>query len=196
MQRKLYVFENLELDINGSSFLFIVWGISVGILLGVLLSLIYRVHAHKLVTALAEHGATDREHALTLADLGLGKNRVVRRMLGNGGSLASTVLCANEDEFPPRKLSKLGYFWHYKFLRGDPLPPKTDYSIARFYLPEEKRITAELRFPRENHPVRSFLLAVLGVCAVAFFAILVLPELLVMFDNLVSQVKPMTRRFY
>ena len=61
---------------------------------------------------------------------------------------------------------------------------------------QNKRITAELRFPREKHPVRSFLLAALGVCAVAFFAILVLPELLVMFDNLVSQVKPMTRRFY
>ena len=195
MQRKLYVFENLDLDINGSSFLFIVWGIAVGILLGVLLSLIYRVHAHKLVAALAEHGATDREHALTLADLGLGKNRVVRRMLGNGGSLSSTVLCANEDEFPPRKLSKLGYFWHYKFLRGDPLPPKTDYSIARFYLPEEKRVTAELRYSEEKHPVRSFILAALGLTALALFTIFVLPELLTMVDNFITQVKPQSR-FY
>ena len=180
MQRKLYVFENLDLDINGSSFLFIVWGICAGILLGVLLSLIYRVHAHKLVTALAEHEALDREHALTLDGLGLAKNRVIRRMLGENGSMTSIVACANEDEFPPR----------------DPLPPKTDFSVARFYLPEEKRITAELRFPAEAHPVRNFLLAALGICAVAYFAVLVLPELLVMFDNFVTQVKPMTRRFY
>ena len=101
MQRKLYVFENLDLDINGSSFLFIVWGICAGILLGVLLSLIYRVHAHKLVTALAEHEALDREHALTLDGLGLAKNRVIRRMLGENGSMTSIVACANEDEFPP-----------------------------------------------------------------------------------------------
>ncbi|MBQ2547068.1 MAG: hypothetical protein II557_12325 [Clostridia bacterium] len=196
MQRKLYVFENLDLDINGSSFLFIIWGICAGILLGVLLSLIYRVHAHKLVTALAEHEALDREHALTLDGLGLAKNRVIRRMLGENGSMTSIVACANKDEFPPRKLSKLGDFWHYKFLRRDPLPPKTDFSVARFYLPEEKRITAELRFPAEAHPVRNFLLAALGICAVAYFAVLVLPELLVMFDNFVTQVKPMTRRFY
>ena len=196
MQRKLYVFENLDLDINGSSFLFIVWGICVGILLGVLLSLVYRVHAHKLVTALTEHGASDREHAQTLADLGLAKNRVIRRMLGENGSMKSVVSCANEDEFPPRKLSKLRRFWHEKIVRGDPLPPKTDFTAARFYLPEEKRITAELRFPPEKHPVRNFILAALGICAVAYFAVLVLPELLVMFDNFVTQVKPMTRRFY
>ncbi|MCR5680931.1 MAG: hypothetical protein K6G29_00655 [Clostridiales bacterium] len=196
MQRKLYVFENLDLDINGSSFLFIVWGICAGILLGVLLSLIYRVYAHKLVAALAEHGACDRESAKTLAELGFPKNRVIRHMLGEGGSMTSIVSCANEDEFPPRKISKLRHFWHYTFLRGDPLPPKTDFSVARFYLPEEKRITAEVRFPAEKHPVRNFLLAALGLSAVAFFIVLALPELLVMFDNLVSQVKPMTRRFY
>ncbi len=196
MQRKLYVFENLDLNINGSSFLFIVWGICVGILLGVLLSLIYRVHAHKIVASLTEHGALDRDHALTLSDLGFAKSRVIRRMLGEGGSMTSIVSCANREEFPPKKLSKLGNFWHYKFLREDPLPPKTDFSVARFYLPEEKRITAELRFPEEQHPIRNFLLAALGVCAVAYFAILVLPELLVMFDNFVTQVKPMTRRFY
>ena len=63
-------------------------------------------------------------------------------------------------------------------------------------MPEEKRITAELRFPAEKHPVRNFILAALGLSAVAVFIVLALPELLVMFDNFVTQVKPMTRRFY
>ena len=195
MQRKLYVFENLDLDINGSSFLFIVWGICAGILLGVLLSLVYRVHANKLVAALIGHGACDREHAQTLADLGLGKNRVIRHMLGENGSMTSIVSCANEEEFPPRRISKLRRFWHEKIVHGDPLPPKTDFTVARFYLPEEKRITAELRFPTEKHPVRSFLLAALGLLALSVFTIFVLPELLTMFDNLITQVKPQSR-FY
>ena len=195
MQRKLYVFENFDPGVNGSSFLFVIWGICAGILLGVLFSLIVRVNAHRLIAALTEHGASDRDSAKTLEELGLGKNRVIRRMLGENGSLVSTVACANESEFPPPKLSKLRRFWHEKIVRGDPLPPKTDFSVARFYLPEEKRITAEVRFPAEKHPVRNFLLAAVGLFAVAYFAVLVLPELLTMFDNLVTQVKPQSR-FY
>ena len=185
----------MSLNINGSSFLFIVWGICIGILLGVLFSLLVRVNAHRVVAALTEHGASDRDSAKTLEELGLGKKRFLRRLLTENGALHSTVHCANADEFPPRKLSKLRRFWHEKIVRGDPLPPKTDFSVARFYLPEEKRITAEVRFPEEQHPVRNFLLAAVGLFAVAYFAILILPELLVMFDNLVTQVRPQSR-FY
>ena len=67
--------------------------------------------------------------------------------------------------------------------------------MARFYLPEEKRITAELRYSEEKHPVRSFVLAALGLLALAAFTIFVLPELLTMVDNLITQVKPQSK-FY
>ena len=195
MQRKLYSYDNFDLtSINSASFLFLVGGLYVGILLGVLFSLIVRVHSHKIVKALSEHGAADRESAATLAELGLEKNRVVRGLLKTDGSLRRVVACANETEFPEKKRSALSRFWHDRILRNPP-SPETDFSAARFYLPEEKRITAELRFSAEKHPVRSFILAAAGLFALALFTIFVLPELLTMFDNLITQIKPQSR-FY
>ena len=195
MRRKLYSYDNFDLvSINSASFLFLVGAIYVGILLGVLFALIVRVHSHRIVKALSDHGATDRESAATLADLGLGNSRIVRSLLKTDASLRRTVLCANETEFREKKISGLRRFWREKILRN-PLSGATDFEVARFYLPEEKRVTAEIRYSEEEHPVRSFILAAVGLLALAFFTVYVLPELLTMFDNLVTQVKPQSK-FY
>ena len=194
MPRKLYSYDNFDVDVNSASFLFIVWGLYAGILLGVLFSLVTRVHAYKVIHALTENGAENRGSAKTLDELGLGKNRIVKRMLRTDAPLRKLVLCANESDFPPRKMSKLRRFWHEKFLK-DTLPPKTDFSIARFYLPEEKRVTAEVRYTVEGHPIRNFILAAVGLTAAAYFTVVALPELLSMFDNLVTQVRPQSK-FY
>ena len=195
MQRKLYSYDNFDLvSINSPSFLFLVGALYVGILLGVLSALILRVHSHRIVKALTEHGAADRESAATLEQLGLKDNRFVRSLLKSDGALRRTVLCANESEFREKKPSALTRFWRDKILKS-PLPPDTDFEVARFYLPEEKRITAELRYSEEKHPVRSFVLAALGLLALAAFTIFVLPELLTMVDNLITQVNPQSK-FY
>lgn len=195
MQRKLYSYDNFDLvSINSPSFLFLVGALYVGILLGVLSALILRVHSHRIVKALTEHGAADRESAATLEQLGLKDNRFVRSLLKSDSALRRTVLCANESEFREKKPSALTRFWRDKILHN-PLPPDTDFEVARFYLPEEKRITAELRYSEEKHPVRSFVLAALGLLALAAFTIFVLPELLTMVDNLITQVKPQSK-FY
>ena len=195
MQRKLYSYDNFDLvSINSPSFLFLVGALYVGILLGVLSALILRVHSHRIVKALTEHGAADRESAATLEQLGLKDNRFVRSLLKSDSALRRTVLCANESEFREQKPSVLTRFWRNKILR-DPLPPATDFEVARFYLPEEKRVSAELRYSEEKHPVRSFILAALGLLALALFTIFVLPELLTMVDNLITQVKPQSK-FY
>ena len=195
MQRKLYSYDNFDLvSINSSSFLFLVGALYVGLLMGVLFALILRVHSHKIVKAISEHGAADRDSALTLDELGLGRNRVSRFLLKTDSALRRTVLCANESEFSPRKISGLRRFWRNKILKN-PLPEATDFEIARFYIPEEKRVTAELRYSAEQHPVRSFVLAAVGLTVLAVFTVFVLPELLTMFDNLITQVKPQSR-FY
>lgn len=195
MQRKLYSYNNFDLvSINSPSFLFLVGALYVGILFGVLFALILRVHSHRIVKALADRGATDRESAATLDELGLKDSRFARSLLKTESALRRTVLCANESDFREQKPSALLRFWREKILR-DPLPAATDFEVARFYLPEEKRVTAELRYSEEQHPVRSFILAAVGLLALAIFTVYVLPELLMMLDNLITQVKPQSR-FY
>ncbi len=180
MQRKLYSFDNFDLvSINSPSFLFLVGALYAGILLGVLSALILRVHSHKVVKALADRGASDRESAATLEELGLGDSRFAKSLLKTGSALRRVVLCANESDFRPAKVSALRRFWREKVLK-DPDPPATDFEVARFY---------------ESHPVRSFILAAVGLLALTAFTIFVLPELLTMFDNLITQIKPQSKYY-
>ncbi len=193
--RRFYTYENFpDIDLKSVSYLVLICGIYAGILLGVLFAMIYRINSHRVVSALAERGAEDRESALTLAEIGLDKKRFVRGLLKTDGSLRGVVRCANESEFPERKVSAVRRFWREKILRS-PLPPRTDFSIARFYIPEEKRISAELRFTPEKHPVRTFVLAAVGLLALAVFTVTVLPQLLAMADSLITQVKPQSNYY-
>ncbi len=194
MLSKFYTYANFDVNLNSTSFLVIVWGLYAGILLGVLYSLVMRVNSHKVIKALSEKGAVSKGTSKTLAELGLANNRTAKRLLATGGSMRRLVLCANESDFQPPELTGLRKFWREKFLR-DPLPPATDFTAARFYLPEENRVTAETRYIVEGHPVRNFILAAIGLTAAAFFTVLALPELLKMFDNFVTQVKPQSK-FY
>ena len=193
--KRFYTYENLpDIDLGNISYLVLICGIYAGILLGVLFAMLFRIHSHKIVSALIEREAVDRDSAVTLEEMGLEKNRFVRRLLKTDGSLRGVVYCANETEFPERKVSAVRRFWREKILKN-PLPPKTDFSIARFYIPEEKRVAAELRFTPEKHPVRTFLLAAAGIVFLAFFTIKILPELLALADNLITQVKPQSRYY-
>ncbi len=189
MNNKLYSFENFNIDVNGSSMYIIVWGLYIGIVLGVLFALITRVHANRLITALVKAGAVDETHAVRIDDLDIRGKALIKYMLRPGTALARTVVISNPEEFPVKEHSKFSRFWHEKFL-SEEIPEKTPFDVAKFYLPEEKRIAAELRFTVEKHPVRSFILAAVGLFAVACFAVFAIPELLTMFDNFVTQVKP------
>ena len=189
MNNKIYSFENFNIDVNGSSMYIIVWGLYIGIMLGVLGALITRVYSSRLITALVKAGATDAAHAVRIEDLDIRGKRMIRWMLKPGSALFRTLECTNREEFPAREHSRLKKFWHEKFL-SEEIPEKIPFDVAKFYLPEERRVGAELRFSVEKHPVRNFILAAVGLFAVACFAVFAIPELLTMFDNFVTQVKP------
>lgn len=189
MNGTYYNYDNFNIDVNGDTLPIIIWGIYIGIMLGVLGSIVCRIYSSRLVQSLVKNGAMDENSAKTLAELGLGKQFVVKRMLKNEqSSLHRCVICANREDFIPIS-NKFKVFWYEKFLREE-IPAKLDFSRAKFYLPEEKRISAELRYQVEGHPIRSFILAAVGLFAAAFFASYAVPELLQMLDNFITSVKP------
>lgn len=189
MNDTYYNYENFNIDVNGDMLPLIIWGIYIGIMLGVLGSIICRIYSSRLIQSLMKSGAADEASAKTLAELGLGKQFVIKRMLSNEqSSLHRCVICANAADFIPAS-NKFKVFWHEKFLRED-IPAKLDFASAKFYLPEEKRIAAELRYQVEGHPIRNFIIAAVGLFAAAFFAVYAVPELLQMLDNFITSVKP------
>lgn len=189
MNNKLYSFENFNIDVNGSTMYIIVWGLYIGIMIGVLGALITRVYSSRLITALVKAGASDPDSAVRIDDLDVKGKAFIKYMLRPGTALNRILEVSNRDEFPVKEHSKLAKSWHEKFL-SEEIPEKIPFDVAKFYLPEDKRIGAELRFTVEEHPVRNFILAAVGLFAVACFAVFAIPELLTMFDNFVTQVKP------
>lgn len=184
MPRKLYSFENFDLDVNSSSMLIIIIGIAVGLLVGIALSLVCRVVSGKVIKALKNAEAVDEDSAKTIAELGLSRVCFAKTMLKPDSALHRAVGCVGG--YTGEEAGGFKKFWHEKFIK-DESSGKFDFAAAKFYLPEEKRVSAELRFTEEKHPVRSFVLSALLITAVCVFAIYAVPELLTMFDNLLTQ---------
>lgn len=168
MPGKLYHYSNFDIDVNSGSFSLLVGAILFGILVGIIISLVVRSSCGKIVKALLAAKASSEGSAKTLAELGFGKSCTARMMLRTDSALAK-VLRTPEDE-------SFGY-------AGKRTPNKN----TRFYLPEENRIMASLRFSEEKHPIRDGILSAVLIAAIFAVAVFVIPELLQMLDNLISQ---------
>ncbi len=182
MTDRLYSYKNFDIDINGEVLPIIVWGIWAGILIAVVLSIVCRSYTGGLIRRLKNARAVDRESAKTLRELGL-SILLARLMLGESSSMFRYIRIANEEDATAVHTSKLGKFWQK--LSGHTL----DLRKAKLYLPEERRIEAEMRYVEEKHPVRSFVISAALLTAGAVFAAYALPELLLMLDNLITMSK-------
>lgn len=129
---------------------FVVWGIYIGVLVGLILSLVSRVYSHRLVSALIREKAVDPGSAKTLGSLGLGKAFILRPMMKKGAPLR-------------------------KYIKS---------NGREMYLPEEKRIGAEIRFSREKHPILTFILAAVAFFFIACLVIYFLPQLIGAYKNI------------
>lgn len=191
MAKKMYSFENFDININDGSLEVLLWSVYAGIIVGVGSSLLYRVYTHSFVDAVIKAGALDEDHAVTLGSLDFRGKWYIKRQLraGSAGSLSRMFVFTNADTFPKKKCTRLGRFWREKFL-GDEIPPEIPFDTAKLYLPEERRVAAELRFTEEKAPLRTFLLSAVLLAVVIAAATVAVPELMTMLDNLVTQLTP------
>ena len=181
---KLYYYDNFDINVNDVSFKLIIWGLYIGIVLGTLGSVIFRHYSGKIIKSLVRSSANSEETAKTLRELGLNKSPFVRGYLKDDSLIRRSVMIC-DDPYKSAEHGKIKKFWYEKFLRT-PVPMSIDFNKAKFYLPEENRIAAELRFKEEKHPVRNFVLSAVILSAVALFAAFAIPELLQMLDNFIS----------
>ncbi len=189
MSGKIYYYTNFDIDVNSGSLEVILWSVYAGIIIGVLAAILYRVYTGSFIRAMVDAGAVDESHAVTLDQLKFQGKWYIKRQLKPGGTMNRILECTNADTFPKKKCSALGRFWHEKFM-GTEIPTAVPFDTAKFYLPEERRVAAELRFTAEKHPIRTFLLAAAVLFVVIYAATIALPELLQMLDNLITQLTP------
>lgn len=182
MPDKIYSYDNFNVDMNGDGFRMLVFAVWLGVLVAIAVAIVIRYFTGGLVRRLKNAGASSAESAKTLDELDVsGFMRLLAPLfLKDSSSLLRYVKIANPDEAAV-ECSGFGKFWQ-KHVLG------RSFSLnrARFFLPEENRITAETRFSHEEHPWRSFVIAAVILTAGAVFVAWALPELLLMLDNFIN----------
>ena len=188
MANKIYSYQNFDFDVNNGALDVLLWSIYAGIVIGVLASLIYRVSTHSFVSAIIKAGALDEQNAVTLDSLDFRGKWYIKRQLRAGNSFSRLFVCTNADTFPKKQRSAFG-----RFFLGNEDISVIPFETAKFYLPEERRIAAELRFTEEKAPVRTFVLCAAILAVVIAAATVFVPELLQMLDNLMTELTPRSK---
>ncbi len=182
------VYENFELYNPTISLEMIVWSLCVGLAIGAAASYINRRVVGDFVRRLLKEEIHSPEKAVSLEKIGCAKNIFVRHALREGTALRRIVLCANEEEMVLKQPSsqKSAVFFRKLFSLEDEPKRILDLNRARFYVPEESRIGAELRYDAKGTTLPNLILSLILLAGIGFAALYVLPELFTLMDNFLT----------
>lgn len=189
---ELGTYENFTIETGG---LISISGIIVGLTLGMIVAAGMTVYDKKhlggFVRKLISEECFDRESAQTLYDLGYYRSPGVRGSLKRGTVFARWVRCVEEDEYLEEIEKKRAEFETAH--ENDAKRPrfkapefKRDCNTMHFYLPEDKRIGAEIKF--SSRGANWFVFAIVAVIAIALCIVIcrMLPDLLQLVDNFIG----------
>ncbi len=189
-------FENLNFG-SGSmiSLSGILFGLFVGIIVASFAMVIDKRVLGEFVRKLLSEECLSPESAKTLYELGYNRKYVIRNGVRRGTTLRSVVKCREEEEYNAQ-IAEQRAKYEERRKEDDSLPPfrEAPYSVNadtdHFYIPEEKKYSAEMRFEKKGTSWFAFFVVIL-VCIIGFVALLfVLPELLELVDEFVGSFKP------
>ncbi len=145
------------------------------------------------VRKLLKEECLSSDRAMTLSELGAEKNLLIRFSLREGSPLSRWVRCAEEDIYNAQMAKKCEEFEEaHKNEKKPPkfkrMPFKRDAKTMHYYIAEEKKHAADIKFDAKGANWISFILvAVISIILCAFLSF-VLPDIIVMIDNFISVV--------
>lgn len=173
--------ENISLDNSGISLPLMFFGLFLGVLVAAFSAIYNKRILGDALRNIIKSGANTPENAKTLNELGYGRNTFVRSALKYGTAMRKYVRCVEDDEKMASAVpDKKGF-----------LPTiKTDLSSAHFYVPEERRVAAEVRYDKTGTTWFAFFGILVGGIIVLVLLIKVFPDIMTFVDNFVGQIKP------
>lgn len=143
-----------------------------------------RVRLGRFVRRLVARECLSPERALTLRELGFFRDSAVRRELARGVNLRKLVKIVPNGTKSEEKPQAKGL--RSLFASSD----RPDFLHDRFYLPEDLRIRAELRYDRAGSSYRAALVTTLVLLVVTALLCWLLPDLLQLADNVMGLFSP------
>ncbi len=189
-------YSNLGLGLFGSTATLrnILFGLLVGVIIASFIMVFDKRVLGAFVRKLLREECLSPESAKRLCQLGFADKLTVRNGVRRGTTLRSVVRSREEEEHKAAMAEKRAEY--EKMREEDPsLPPfkETEYTVDpdedHFYIPEEKKYSAEFRFEKKGTTWLGFA-AVVAVAVILFFVLLfVIPELMKLLDELVGGIK-------
>lgn len=182
------VYENLALDSNSMiSVRAIIIGFFVGIALALFVSVYHKRFLGELVRTIRAGEIHSPELAKTLPELGLADRLLLRRAVKKSVSLRRVLRCREEEEFYAAQEEKASAQKKYRIpnFRVDP-------DAHHFYIPEDLKYTAELKFDKKGTSTGALIFFLVLVFVFMIVALIVLPQILHAVDALVGGLKSAT----
>ncbi len=185
-------FENLNID--GSSMATLrnlVFGLLVGVITASLFIVIDKRVLGAFVRKLLSEDCTSADKAKRLCELDFATKYVIRNGVRRGTTLRSVVRCREEEEYNAQIALQRE---KYEAMRAEDksLPPfkEIPYEVNadedHFYIPEEKKYSAEMRFEKKGTTWLGFALVIV-ISVIAFIVLIfALPEILKVVDSFVG----------
>ena len=183
-------YENLDFS---SSPLFSLRLTVLGIFIGTIIAC-FAMAYHKqvlggIVRRLISTGSTSKESAKRADELGYKRNFLVKNALCRSVALKRVVKCVGEEKFILDQAQEKEEY-EKKINEGAKLPKfkdqeyLVDIETDSFYIPEELRIRAEIKFEKKGSGWLSTVLGIIGLIIIFFLLLLVLPHLLGFVDGM------------
>ena len=169
----------------------VVFGLFIGTVIACIVMVYNRQVVGSAVRRMLKDGIHTREGAVRLCELGYKKNFLIRSLFRDSHSLRRVVKCVEEEDFyAEQEQSRLEY--EQKRATDKSLPKfreqiyRVDVENDRFYIPEDLKFTAEVKFQKKGSTWVSMTVGII-ILVIAFFAILLfLPWLLEQIDGAVG----------
>lgn len=172
----------------------IIIGLTVGFCVAAILTLIDKKHLGGLVRKMLSDECIGKENAKTLYELGYHKNPAIRGSVKKGSVLKRWVKCVEEDEHyeeiaKKREEFEIAHANDKKAPEFKVVEFKRDPDKHHFYIEEEKKYSAAVKFDSKGTNVVSVILVILISIIICAFLCFVVPDMLTLFDNFISGFK-------
>ena len=158
----------------------LILGFTLGMILAAIFIFVQKRVFGTFVKRLCKEECFSREAAKTLSELGAFRSSLLRREWRKKGPLFRYVRCVEEEDFLASVASD----------GGEPARYRPDFSNMHFYIPEEQRYTAEVRYEKKGSGLGSLLLVTACSILLAALLCIFLPDLLHWADRLIAMTAP------
>ena len=168
-------------------------GITLGLIFASFITIYNKRYIGGFIRKMLKEGCHDASSAKTLDELGYSKKIGIKFALRAGSPLSRWARCIEEDEFCAnmdriRREFEDVHKDEKKAPKFKEIEFKRNTKTMHFYIPEEKRIAADIKFDAKGANWVSFILVTIVSIVLCAFLSFVLPDIIKMVDNFITVV--------